>query len=480
MSPAPSPSTPCLTGFLVTEEQYNAARDIILDLLGWGVPPEYLVNCGLSREIIFYIFVEYNLRLPSNLDVAGLMPHIPSASAPSSATSTGASQRLSMEASSLSAAALPFVPNGTNASGVSTPSTSLHDIEQQRKQELLARKAAQATRKLKPQRSSSSIDSQTMSTPLASSKGDNSLSFPVPNVDDFLKSIDPAGSSSGGSNPVSTSTTSTRPPSRSFSVDAMDVDEIPGLSGGFSGTTDYTPIPRPVPPRSSSVSASSVTSPRSPVVPPSAVSTTSDRSFYGHSSVRNGGATLPYDDDMDTVPGLSKARTPPEDTQVNGARRGTKRPVAADFVDMDPGPSRVGSRGVPPDQLRGMPRRKTTGFAGIQQRRCVIDLSDTEDEPEDVASMSNGVLSRTDSRGPNGITPQVSVAPTPRVNSPATSSAAPAALLEKEEQIRRMRELIAQREQDRLRKLAAVSGRHRRFRPAIYFVGRCPAGRPPC
>ena len=56
----------------MNQEQYDTAKDIVLDLLGWGVPPEYLVDCGLSREIVFYVFLELNLRLPANLDVSGL------------------------------------------------------------------------------------------------------------------------------------------------------------------------------------------------------------------------------------------------------------------------------------------------------------------------------------------------------------------------------------------------------------------------
>ena len=64
--------------FTVTQEQYDTAKGIILDILGYGVPPEYLIDCGLSREIIYYVFTELNLRLPSNLDIAGIPPYPPS------------------------------------------------------------------------------------------------------------------------------------------------------------------------------------------------------------------------------------------------------------------------------------------------------------------------------------------------------------------------------------------------------------------
>jgi hypothetical protein len=61
----------------VTQKQYDTAKDLILDILGYGVPPEYLIDCGHSREIIYYVFTELNLRLPSNLDTAGISPYPP-------------------------------------------------------------------------------------------------------------------------------------------------------------------------------------------------------------------------------------------------------------------------------------------------------------------------------------------------------------------------------------------------------------------
>ena len=63
--------------YTVTLEQYTTAKDIVLDLLGWGVAPEYLVDCGFSREIVYYVFSELNLRLPSNFDATGILPYPP-------------------------------------------------------------------------------------------------------------------------------------------------------------------------------------------------------------------------------------------------------------------------------------------------------------------------------------------------------------------------------------------------------------------
>jgi len=61
----------------VTQRQYDTVKEIILDILGYGVPPEYLVDCGISKEIIYYVFTELNLRLPSNLVTVGIPPYPP-------------------------------------------------------------------------------------------------------------------------------------------------------------------------------------------------------------------------------------------------------------------------------------------------------------------------------------------------------------------------------------------------------------------
>ncbi|KAM5539515.1 hypothetical protein V8D89_006967 [Ganoderma adspersum] len=436
-------------GLTLTQAQYDLAKDTILDLLGWGVPPEYLVDSGLSREIIFYVFIELNLRLPKNLNVTGLMPYMPqsaAANSPEPANIPPQHQQTDSTASSLSATAPPFVPNASNGND-STP--SLTDMEQQRKAELLARKAVMASRKSRPRKSTSAASSPSAG-PVASGGG-ASQAVPTNTVDDFLNSIGPVGSSSKETSP---STSATKPPpSPAFSIDAMDVDdEVPGLSGGL--TTDYTPLARPMP-TTRSPSASNMLSPKSPALPSSVISARSDRlASVLPSTTNSSNGTLSYgnDDDMDTVPGLFQTRSSWDDSASAGGRKGTKRPLAMDFVDMDPGPSRSQVR---TDNYRPPVRRKTTGFAGITQRRCIIDLSDSEDEADE-ANLQD-IPSEAESRGPKASTPRASVAPTPRVSTPTTPLATPAALLEKEEQIRRMRELIAQREESRLKKLALAS-----------------------
>jgi len=51
----------------LTESQIDDAKNLVLDLLGWGVDPEYLVTSGVHPELIYRIFTDLNLRLPTNL-----------------------------------------------------------------------------------------------------------------------------------------------------------------------------------------------------------------------------------------------------------------------------------------------------------------------------------------------------------------------------------------------------------------------------
>ncbi|KAL4063338.1 hypothetical protein V8B97DRAFT_2061632 [Scleroderma yunnanense] len=51
----------------MTEEELDRAKSVVLDLLGWGVTPEYLVDCGVSPGALVRIFNDLYLRLPTNL-----------------------------------------------------------------------------------------------------------------------------------------------------------------------------------------------------------------------------------------------------------------------------------------------------------------------------------------------------------------------------------------------------------------------------
>ncbi|THG97297.1 hypothetical protein EW026_g4670 [Hermanssonia centrifuga] len=231
-------------GLSMTQAQYNTAKDIVLDLLGWGVPPEYLVSCGLSREIVYYVFIELNLRLPNNLDVTGLpestavfgvghatTPPRPVHAHPSLPRKPPAPRRTSANApaegpaSQLSATAPLFVPSASTSIPISGEQPSLFDMEQQRRQELLARKAVLASRKLKNAAAASSSYAPTneakdvdMAPPIV----------PTKTVEDFLNSI-PAVS------------TDSKSPGGD---DDMDVDAIPGLSANRESPQSNASTPR--------------------------------------------------------------------------------------------------------------------------------------------------------------------------------------------------------------------------------------------
>lgn len=52
---------------LVTDEQLHRAKTLILDLLGWGVPPEYLLQRGVSLSLLYTVFTDLRLRLPDSI-----------------------------------------------------------------------------------------------------------------------------------------------------------------------------------------------------------------------------------------------------------------------------------------------------------------------------------------------------------------------------------------------------------------------------
>jgi hypothetical protein len=451
----------------VTQAQYDTAKDIVLDLLGWGVAPEYLVDCGLTREIVYYVFNELNLRLPQNLDITGIVPYTPdipilmerqpSVLMPPPTIAVGGrshfqvNQLLSKPHGHAAQDTPAIPPTRTELKPVpvetslSPTTSSLHDMEQQRRQELLARKAAIASRKSKQLLATSDLAVSSFPSsapdPLITSTLNQDVEMTVPSetVDDFLKSIGPAAEENTAMD--------TEKPSQRHGAD-MDLDEIPGLKGISlnqptpAEVADDAKVPHSV--------ASDAT--ESNDHPPS--SSDSTNTAFTQSS----NDTLSLASDSQTL-----------------QRRGTKRPVAADF-DQDLGP-RVQNNGS--GYFNGVTysgsfgKHRPSGFASVSgMRRCIIDLSDSEGEGDedvrrDLGSYVKdrwGRRSGYSSPGPmvtftgGWVTPPVS-AITPGVAAAsitAGASMSPAALAEKETQIRRMKEMIAQREKDRQKKLAAV------------------------
>ena len=52
----------------MTPDQIMHAKILILDLLGWGVPPEYILDRGVSHKLLCTVFKDLNLRLPENIE----------------------------------------------------------------------------------------------------------------------------------------------------------------------------------------------------------------------------------------------------------------------------------------------------------------------------------------------------------------------------------------------------------------------------
>ncbi|KAL4267587.1 Zinc-finger domain-containing protein [Pleurotus pulmonarius] len=531
-------------GLAMNQAQYDTAKDIVLDLLGWGVAPEFLVDCGLSREIVFYVFSELRLRLPENLDTAGLIPyppdphlldepfhwppvqthkvppsptikselspaielkldllHSPPAISRKAANKASPAVFISAESPSSSSTpiqtsvvATPVIP--THNPDPTLPPTNLHDMERQRRQELLARKAAaQASRKSKqttiapsaPASSSSTILRTTATHRSTSSDGETKPSTPTPalSVDDFLNSIAP--SSNGDSTDMAVDESS----QRHASPDAMDVDIPPPTSGterpnrSSNGTSELLPPPvSPAePPPTSADTETDVA-----LSSGSATSLTSFAAAQDAFVLDNGRSSVQEYQASPDLPSRPPTRTSigPNLPNANDAdlsqltgpsiqRRGTKRPVAADFVDFDgsDGQNRRpqwNSQAPTPSTSaandRALRRRLTGtngntssamgGFASVSgMRRCIIDLSDSDGE----ADGNDGPV-RPDLRaryspsivGLRSGTVAHSGRATPTVSTPPVLP--PSSLIEKEEEIRRMRELIAQREQKRMQKLA--------------------------
>ncbi|KAJ6508671.1 hypothetical protein C8R45DRAFT_449537 [Mycena sanguinolenta] len=487
-------------GLSMNQEQYDTAKDIVLDLLGWGVPPDYLVDCNLSREIVYYVFSELNLRLPKNLDITDLVPYTPAHMAlyarPLTATppprpEAPASSRpfhghpslppkplagstpVSAPAPGQQRSTGPSTPPPTSSSPTASPANqnssapgSLHDMERQRRQELLARKAVQASRKVKPPSAASSTASSSHAPP------DPSDQLGVPDqdvemtavateaVEDFLKSIEKSASPEAQPEPES--------------ANSMDIDEIPGLgssssrnnsSSSFYGTASDSQMPSyteqvVISPAESTFSAVQSLPPQNDVPPPSSGDSGSTAS-----------ATT-------TTSALEQNSADAEQLSHHHRglqRRGSKRPTAADFVDFDA--AAAGSRngynhhhhlandaaggGALPHPLK----RKMASFASVSgHRKLVIDLSDSEGEGgEDFA------MHEADWENGSGYASPALVWPSSAVGAGAgagasaggrstpPASATPATLMEKEQQIRKMRELIAQREMSRKQKAMSRS-----------------------
>lgn len=415
---------------------------MILDLLGLGVPPEYLMLCGVTRELIYFTFTELRLRLPAGFDTAGI-PQYSSEFLQSLFESRKPMQPLDSVSSASRIEPQQAertdkqtdVPSGSTLTAAAMPvsdSPSLLDIEQQRRRELLARKAVIASRKGKqPQTSalrtpSPQSTSPSADTPFKDVEMSSAEITPAATVDDFLNSIGP-------SQPTTVHKPSP-PPTKSES-DGMDIDVIPGLGGIWVSEEFDPPVAETAPVPTPTGTPPPLTLP--PTTPNPIVSSTG-----------------PLSSGESTPSLLGDSITP--------QRLSAKRPVAADFVDAEKSQSHSYYPSFQNGQLSTHPsytKRRQGGFASISSaRRCVIDLSDSEDEeyPEDAPPQSRSFLPSRHALFHSHFAVNTSFT---SMNTPpptGVSSLSSVTLFEKELEIKRMREMIAQKEQMRLRKLVSM------------------------
>ncbi|KAF8585104.1 hypothetical protein K439DRAFT_1081471 [Ramaria rubella] len=527
----------------MTVEDFMEAKTIILDLLGWGVPSEYFIHCGLTREAIFYAFTEMNLKLPTNLNIQGIIPYEPPAdyvsdslattdddqakktallsiqptektNALNSATnsvqtdrrasgsghvklgiiSTASPHPLPPRPASIATPPLTSItssissgdvgntqpqplrssqggghldassnqsyhdssspndpipglqaefsrstipPKSTRSSSYSMGDAPLHgysgnldEIETLRRQELQARKAVLASRKPKLGAYNSVVksaagvvpsslnveisgtDSPSTGSPPRSLLGVSGQRVPIPadTVDEFLKSI------ASGPSASDTGDDSGLIPALTRSPDSMDIDVDPSPHDGPADA---------------------------------------------HTPFSTGASTVDSQSALEQQPPFSSRKS------------SMKRPVASDFVDYDsisresPFASST-SPNVPSNGWGKGSLSSTPSFANLlPTRKIIIDFSDSEEE--DTVEASNALISEEQRCLPASIAMHIlapaSTGSTNAINTPASLPSTPVptlsatgippeALLLKEQEIKRMKELIAEREKNRLKKLA--------------------------
>lgn len=361
-----------------------------------------------------------------------------------------------MSSTASQATATASVDSSVSASVLALSESTLTAIERQRKQELLARKAVQATMKRK--------EPVSVSATLASAPSTNTVfigtdisaksSASVVSVEDFFNSIELPPSDSGGS--TSPIVLKAPEPVKQFSPEPMSVDEsIPGF--GRTNFSEYDqPQPGPAANRASvPLHSENKTLSRSASAPERSFQVEWEKELPTH-KVSRAPENLPTRPRSDGIPAPHLAKdnegdsrrssTTPQPT-VYIPRRGTKRPVAADF-DSEPIPkaytppalSRTGSgagfgngAGYHPNPhvRRKMNGVATGGFASLNSaRRCVIDVSDSEDDTSEDETPSTASVPRE------------------------TLSSARDSALALELEIERMRKIIREREEMKLRKQA--------------------------
>lgn len=437
--------------FTVNDSELFEAKVVILDILGWGIPPQYLLDCGISELAVVVCLAQLKLRIPQELE-----PLIDEAERNTGTLSIAPpSDSSNSPPSTLSPNAPPFKPSypepitaPSNVPDSPVPSKPLQvssvdmvDLEQQRKQELLARRAAlQSMKKNNGNLSNGASHNRTPPTPSSSKPA----ARPSP------------------------------PPSKSKDVDAFLADLIPGGEDSIMQDGDHDSSgeveraleaeeEQPASRASSSAQRYSPSTPSFSPYPPGATPDTTNISSHVVMSPReNSSGTL------DLGEHLSNQFIAPNSapSSNNNSKRMGKRPVAADFVvdyssNAEPSPSAVsfpspsftnGSPNLSTDQPHGNSRRRRH-FGPQVQHRLVIDLSDEDESSDEEEEKAQPAPAKTTP------TPSTSFAAGVIVGPSREGSATPSTvdeekhrlLVKKRAEIEKMRELIRQMEEKKKR-----------------------------
>ncbi|KDQ20928.1 hypothetical protein BOTBODRAFT_26939 [Botryobasidium botryosum FD-172 SS1] len=354
----------------MSSEEIHEAKVLMLDVLGWGVPPQYLLDLGLSPLCIAVCFMELRLRLPDS--IAGLIedvlstpgscalighhqPPPPGSPSPSEPKSPVPLVEALPVHSVTPARHPPVTPPAADRSprhspyaspspiGHQRPPVDLHEIETLRKQELLARRAAIQSR------------SRKQAAAVASRP-------PAPSEEELEMLIADAIRTNGNSEVYDTPVDDR---------DAMDVD-LAFLQSPDAMEVDELVVEEKHPPEDHSVphNGTSKTPSIAPVPPSDAPAVdTFLESQSGGSPSYHASSIVP-------------TRNLALDHKSFG-KRGTKRPVAADFVDSDDSPSRPASTGPvagrPPLPLPFPLIKRHRSFVPEMPKRIIIDVSEDED-----------------------------------------------------------------------------------------------------
>ena len=421
----------------MSDAELFEAKVVVLDILGWGIPPQYLLDCGISELAVVVCLAQLKLRIPQELE-----PLIDEAERETGTFSLPAPAPVApnLPPSTLSSNALPFKPaqgeamigpsNQLASPGPSRPSPTssaeLIDMEQQRKQELLARRAAlQSMRKNgnlsygAPSNSATPASLPPRPHPLCPTSPPHSTPKPT-EVDAFLADLMPNGEDStmqngdhDSSGEVERALEAEDEPSSS----TLHLDATYGAS-----TSTYSP------------------------------------SFYDPNAATSDG----WDD-----PSSSSHRFNPAPPTNYSSKRMGKRPVAADFVaefnsipdpsppTSFPSPSPSFAAATPtisePTPIFGNARRRRHFGAQVQQR-LVLELSDGEESSDEDDETPNHAPKSTPAASAS-FTPVISTAQS------REGSAAPTAdeerhrllLLKKQREIESMRERIRLMEEKKKR-----------------------------